>query len=67
MATKITREDVQRLTAAGAQLVDALPEEEYAQERIAGAINLPLKKLNRQLTRHLPKDQRLIVYCYDAE
>lgn len=67
MATKITKEDVQRLTAQGAQLVDALPEEEYAQERIAGAINLPLKKLNRQLTRHLPKDQRLIVYCYDAE
>jgi rhodanese-related sulfurtransferase len=64
--TRITREEVQRMTADGAVLVDTLPESEYAEEHIAGAVNIPLKKLDRQTTAHLPKDDALIVYCYDT-
>ena len=45
MAESIGIERVQQLLAAGAQLVDVLPEEEYAEEHLPGALHLPLKKL----------------------
>ena len=67
MTTQITREDVQRMTAEGAVLIDTLPENEYAEEHIVGAVNIPLKKLDRQTTAHLAKDAPLIVYCYDTD
>ncbi len=67
MPIQITREDVQRMTAEGAVLIDTLPEGEYVEEHIAGAVNIPLRKLDRQTTAHLAKDAPLIVYCYDAD
>jgi len=67
VAVHISREDVQRMTAAGAVLIDTLPEREYAEEHIVGAVNIPLKKLGRQTTARLGKDDVLIVYCYDTE
>jgi len=51
----------------GAQLVDPLPEAEYAEEHLAGAINVPLRKLNRETTAHLRKGQPVIVYCFDLD
>jgi rhodanese-related sulfurtransferase len=67
MATQITREDVQRMTGEGAVLIEVLPENEYAEEHIAGAVNIPQKHLAPQTTAHLAKDEPLIVYCYDTE
>jgi len=67
MATKITRDDVQRMLNEGAQLVDPLPETEYAEEHITGAINIPLKKLNREITAHLRQGEPVIVYCFDLD
>jgi rhodanese-related sulfurtransferase len=67
MPTRITREDVQRMTAEGAVLIDTLSENEYAEEHIAGAINIPQKMLTPQATAHLAKDAPLIVYCYDRD
>ena len=67
MSTQITRADVEKMTAEGAVLIDTLPESEYAEEHIAGAVNIPLKKLDRKTTAHLAKDDALIVYCYDTE
>jgi rhodanese-related sulfurtransferase len=55
------------MTAEGAVLIDTLPEGEYAEEHIAGAVNIPLKKLDRQTTANLAKDAALIVYCYDRD
>jgi rhodanese-related sulfurtransferase len=46
MATKILLDDLQRLLAGGAQLVEVLPEREYAERRLPGAINIPLKQLD---------------------
>jgi rhodanese-related sulfurtransferase len=47
MATIITRGEVRRLIdEERAQLVDVLPPDEYADEHIEGAINIPLKRLN---------------------
>jgi rhodanese-related sulfurtransferase len=67
MPTQITREDVQRLIAEGAVLIDTLSENEYAEEHIAGAVNIPQKQLTLQGTAHLAKDAPLIVYCYDTD
>jgi len=67
MTARITREDVQRMTAEDAVLIDTLPENEYTEEHIAGAVNIPLRKLDRQTTAHLAKDAPLIVYCYDTD
>ncbi|TMF97789.1 MAG: rhodanese-like domain-containing protein [Chloroflexi bacterium] len=67
MTLRITREDVQRLTADGAVLIDTLPENEYAEEHIVGAANIPQKMVTAQATAHLTKDAPLIVYCYDLD
>ncbi len=65
MPRDIQRDEVQRLVAAGAQLVDVLPRAEYDAEHIAGAINIPLKELDAQSTTILDRDRPVIVYCWD--
>jgi rhodanese-related sulfurtransferase len=55
------------MTADGAVLIEVLPESEYAEEHIVGAVNIPLKKLDARKTAHVAKDAPLIVYCYDTE
>ena len=67
MTVRITREDVQRMTAEGAVLIDTLSEAEYAEEHLVGAVNMPQKQLTPQATAHLAKDAPLIVYCYDLD
>lgn len=66
MPTDIFREEVQRLVAAGAQLVDVLDAVEYRQEHIDGAQSLPLDQLTRQRAeRDLSRDRPVVVYCND--
>ncbi len=67
MPTDVQRDEVRRLLAAGAQLVDVLPAEEYAAEHIAGAINIPLKALNRETAARLDPSRPIIVYCWDHQ
>ncbi len=63
MPTSITREEVQSLIKEeAAQLVEVLPAQEYQDEHIEGAINVPLKRLNRDTTNHLGKSRPIIVY-----
>ncbi len=67
MPIEVTRDEVQRLLAAGAQLVDVLPADEYTAEHIAGAVNLPLKDLNRETVAKLAPNRPVIVYCWDFQ
>ncbi len=63
MPTSITREEVQRLMQEeAAQLVEVLPSQEYQDEHIEGAINLPLKRLNRETAGRLDNSRPVIVY-----
>ena len=48
MPTAVDRDDVQRLVTAGAQLIEVLPAAEFKEEHLPGAINIPLKELDRQ-------------------
>jgi rhodanese-related sulfurtransferase len=67
MPTTIDREQVQRLAAAHAQLVEVLPREEYEEEHLPGAINIPLKELNRERAQQLERSRPVIVYCHDYQ
>ena len=67
MPTEIFRDEVRRLLADGAQLVDVLPSQEYQDMHLPGAINIPLKELTEESTARLRKDQPLIVYCWDYQ
>lgn len=63
MAIQIFREEVQRLIAQeGAYLIEVLPPAEYEGEHIAGAINIPLKTLNRESVSGLDVSKSVIVY-----
>ena len=66
MPTEINREEVVTMAAVGAQLVDALPARQY-EERLPGAINIPLKKLDSRTAATLDRNRPVIVYCYDYQ
>ena len=63
MPTIIKIDDVQRMVAERAQLVEVLPDKEYGEEHLRGAINIPLKRLGTEATARLQRDQPVIVYC----
>lgn len=65
MARNIERDEVQRLVEGGAQLVEVLPKEEFEEEHLPGAINLPLRRLETEATRVLDRSRPVIVYCWD--
>ncbi len=68
MPTPIDREEVQRLLAdENGQLVEVLPPDEYEDEHLPGAINIPLKTLDPETTRRLVRERPVIVYCHDYQ
>ena len=67
MPAPVDRDEVQRLIATGAQLVEVLPSAEFEEEHLPGAINIPLKELDRETTRQLDRERPVIVYCHDYE
>jgi rhodanese-related sulfurtransferase len=46
-------------------LLEVLPREEYGEEHIAGADNIPLKELTAEAVRDIDRDRAVIVYCDD--
>ena len=66
MAQVIDRKAVRRLIEQGAQIVDVLPAEEYAEDHLPGAINLPLRKIEAESCRALDRAWPIIVYCADS-
>ena len=67
MPTAAGRDDLQRLLSEGAQLVEVLPEDEYEDEHLPGAVNIPLKNLDAETTRRLDRSRPVMVYCYDYQ
>ncbi len=64
---QIDRNDVQKMLGDGAQLVDVLTAKDYEAEHIPGAINIPLKTLDRETKRQLDAGRPVIVYCHDYQ
>ena len=57
---------LQELIADGAQLVEVLPEAEYAEEHLPGAISIPLKTLDPESVEVLDRSCPVVVYCWDS-
>ena len=66
MPTDINRKTLQRMLEEGAQLVEVLPPEEYAEEHLPGAISIPLRTLRADTVSALRMDAPVITYCWDG-
>jgi rhodanese-related sulfurtransferase len=66
VAREIDRKQVRRLMAQGAQVVDVLPAQEYSEDHLPGAINLPLRRIEAEASRVLDTSRPVIVYCWDS-
>jgi rhodanese-related sulfurtransferase len=66
MPSPIHLADVKRLMDQGVQVVEVLPKEEYEEEHLPGAVNIPLKTLDARTAAGLDKRASVFVYCWDA-
>lgn len=66
MAEQITFPRLRELLDGGAQLVEVLPEAEYLEEHLPGAVNIPLKQLDAHSTASLDRARAVVVYCWDG-
>ena len=68
MPAAIDRDEVtRRMRDEQAQLVEVLPADEYDDEHLPGAINIPLKMLDANTAGQLDPARPVIVYCYDYQ
>jgi rhodanese-related sulfurtransferase len=66
MPTEIGIDEARRLLREeDALLLEVLPREEYEQEHVAGATNIPLKELTSEAVDGIDHDRPVIVYCDD--
>jgi rhodanese-related sulfurtransferase len=63
--TSIGRDELRSLLARGAQVVEVLPRDEYDDEHLPGAINIPLGRIDEEALRRLDRSRPVVVYCYD--
>lgn len=65
MVALIDRDQLQELVRGGAQLIEVLPAEEYAEDHLPGAVSHPLRQL-AQSSAQIDRARPVIVYCWDA-
>jgi rhodanese-related sulfurtransferase len=63
---EIDREEVRRLIEAGAQVVETLPNSEYEEDHLPGAISVPLGKIDADVDQLIDRSRPVIVYCWDT-
>lgn len=67
LVTDIDRSQLLRLIEdEDAQLVDVLPEPEYVEAHLPGAVNIPLEHLSAETTGVLSSHRPVVVYCHDG-
>ncbi len=66
MPREVDRDELRRMVEAGAQLVEVLPEEEYVEDHLPRAINIPLRRLDEEASTKLDRKRPVIVYCWDT-
>ncbi len=65
MPRLIDRETVQEMVKDGAQLVEVLPAQEYAEDHLPGAVSHPLRQLDKE-AGEIDRNRAVIVYCWDS-
>ena len=66
MPRAVDRDELRQMVEAGAQLVEVLPEEEYAEDHLPRAINIPLRRIDEEASTKLDRKRPVIVYCWDT-
>ena len=67
MPTDLSLDELQRLLRDGkVQLIEVLPEQDFAEEHLPGAISIPLKTMSKDAVRGLDPSLPTIVYCWDG-
>lgn len=66
MPTEVDRVQLRKLLDGAAQLVEVLPTNEYAEDHLPGAINIPLSHIDAEADKLLDKNRAVIVYCWDV-
>jgi rhodanese-related sulfurtransferase len=66
MPVEVDRHEVRRLLERGAQLVEVLPSSEYEEDHLPGAVNVPLRRIERPPEVVLDPNRSVVVYCWDA-
>jgi rhodanese-related sulfurtransferase len=66
-APNIGHLEVERLMDRGAQILDALPPEDYAKQHLPGAINVPLEDFSEATIAKLDKTRAVVTYCFDNQ
>ena len=70
MPQDIDRHRLQELQASGAAIVEVLPDEEFDDEHLSGAISLPLDKLREQTARErlgADTERPIVTYCQSVD
>ena len=65
MPRSIERDEVRKLLDQGVQLVEVLPQEEFDEEHLPGAINIPLRRIDVEAGQRLDPSRPVVVYCWD--
>ena len=65
MSSPIGRDQLQKLVAQGAQLLEVLPADEYREDHLPGARSIPLSQIDRESAASLDPNRAVIVYCWD--
>ena len=65
MPKEVDRDELRRMVDAGAQLVEVLPAEEYAEDHLPDAISIPLRHVDAEGVKALDTNRPVIVYCWD--
>lgn len=67
MPTRVDRTTLlQLIEDEDAQIVDVLPEFEYTEAHLPGAVNIPLKLLTAESVVSLSPKRPVVVYCHDG-
>ena len=66
MPTDIDLHALDSLLDIGAQLVEVLPRDEYDEEHLPSAINIPVRELTGQAAAALDTQVPVVVYCWDS-
>ncbi len=62
----LQRQQVRELIDDGAQLVEVLPPDEFEEDHLPGALNVPLRDIETAAEQTLDRNVAVVVYCWDS-
>jgi rhodanese-related sulfurtransferase len=60
------RAEVRALIERGTQAVEVLGPEEFDEDHLPGAVNLPLRKIDAEARTRLDPTRPVLVHCWDS-